>query len=405
MKTAMAMEFKAHPPAEFKKLLEEWARDFEKLKAVVHQKTTVSEDIAVVEAQTLQEAVKAATAAQTISMEALLHRFISNSGDPTFSETFQEIRIEAATLSGARNETTRKAAKAREAAKMVASKQGLAKDPAALSAANQLFADYEDMRTRIQTRLAKFIQNPLADYQKHANLSTAATLMNNVYASGILAGTPGVPGLIGAKTTKVQPDDNVFAGGRISDASAYLKDYPGLQWPHGAPAANALARVEFPALRPGMVVPILRFQLGIIGFDQLAKPAAYYVVITNNIDGRIRLVLEHQADDGATQYPQCLLFTKAGNMDAKRPLIVFTDTGVRTMLMEHIADSLRKKYSPLIGPDTTGTQRNDGGGAHGTGSAKPNCAHRKRSSPSGAQCTIMTAKSWQRLPMQQPNSS
>ena len=45
-------------------------------------------------------------------------------------------------------------------------------------------------------------------------------------------------GLIGAKTPKAQPDDNVFAGGRISDASAYLKDYPGLQWPHGVPAAT-----------------------------------------------------------------------------------------------------------------------------------------------------------------------
>ena len=67
-----------------------------------------------------------------------------------------------------------------------------------------------------------------------------------------------------------------------------------------------------------MVVPILRFQLGIIGFDQLAKPAAYYVVITDNIDGRIRLVLGHQADNGTTQYPQCLLFNKA-DIDAKRP--------------------------------------------------------------------------------------
>jgi hypothetical protein len=102
----------------------------------------------------------------------------------------------------------------------------------------------------------------------------------------------------------------VFAGGRISDASAYLNDYPGLQWPHGAPTANALARVEIPALRPGMVVPILRFQLGIIGFDQLAKPAAYYVVITDNIDGRIPLVLEHQADNGATQYPNVCYLAK-----------------------------------------------------------------------------------------------
>ena len=204
------------------------------------------------------------------------------------------------------------------------------------------------------------------DHQKKANSSTAATLLNTIHASGILAGTPASPGLTGTKT---KLDDNVFDSGRISDAFAYVKNYPGLQWPHGAPAAIALTRVEIPALRPGMVVPILRFQHGIVGFDQLAKPAAYYVVITDNIDGRIRLVLGHQADDGATQYPQCLLYTKV-DMDAKCLLIVFTDTGVRTVLMDHIvADVLRKKYSPLIGPDTTVTQRNDGGGAHGTGSA------------------------------------
>ena len=83
-----------------------------------------------------------------------------------------------------------------------------------------------------------------------------------------------------------------------------------------------------------------------------------------------------QIDDGATQYLQCLLFTKA-DMDAKRTLIVFTDTEVHTILMEHIADSLSKKYSPLIGPDTTVTQRNDGGNAHGTGSASTREAQQK----------------------------
>ena len=225
---------------------------------------------------------------------------MSNSGDPAISETFREIRIEAATLLDARNDATRKAAKAKEAAEMVASKEGLAKDPAALTAANQLFANCEDIRTRIQTWVAKFIQNPLMDYQKQANSSTAETLLSNVHASGILVATPGAPGLIGAKTKLV---DNVFESGRISDASEYLKDYSGLQWPHGAPAAIALTRVEIPALRPGMVVPILRFQLGIVGFDQLAKRAAYYVVITDNIDGRIRLVLGHQADIYFTQKP------------------------------------------------------------------------------------------------------
>ncbi len=87
-----------------------------------------------------------------------------SANDPAISETSREIRIEAATLLDARNDATREAAKAKEAAEMVASKKGLAKDPAALTAANQLFANCEDVRTRIQTRVAKFIQNPLMDY-------------------------------------------------------------------------------------------------------------------------------------------------------------------------------------------------------------------------------------------------
>ena len=56
---------------------------------------------------------------------------------------------------------------------------------------------------------------------------------------------PGLPGL------KTKLEDSVFDSGRISDASAYLKDYPGLQWPDGAPAAIALTRVEIPALHGG----------------------------------------------------------------------------------------------------------------------------------------------------------
>jgi hypothetical protein len=92
------------------------------------------------------------------------------------------------------------------------------------------------------------------------------------------------------------------------------------------------------------MVPILRFYLGIVEFDELAKPAAYYVVITDNIDGRIRLVLGHQVDDGASQYPKCLLYTKA-DMDAKRPLIVFTDTGLKLVSTIH---KKRSKTSSFI---------------------------------------------------------
>ena len=219
-----------------------WATDFEKLEAEVYHQTTAWEDLSGVEAQRLREAVKAATTTVQTS-SGLLHKFMSQSGDPAISETFREIQMKAATLLGARNDATRRAAKAKEAAELVASKQGLAKDPAEVTAANKLFADCEDMRTRIQTRAAKFIQNPPLDHQKTANFSTAETLLNNIHASGILAGTPGTPGLTGTKT---KLDDNVFESGRISDASAYLKDYPGLQWPNGAPAAIALTRRAAP---------------------------------------------------------------------------------------------------------------------------------------------------------------
>ena len=144
------------PPTEFKRLLEEWARDFEKLAAVAYHQTTASEDISGVEAQRFREAVEAATTTEQNS-SGLIHKFMSQSGDPAISETFREIQMEFATLLSARNDATRRAAKAKEAAELVASKQGLAKDPAAVTAANKLFADCEDMRTRIQTRVAKFI--------------------------------------------------------------------------------------------------------------------------------------------------------------------------------------------------------------------------------------------------------
>ena len=108
-----------------------WAKVFEKLEAVVYNQTTTSEDTSGVEARRLREAVDAATTTVQTS-SGLLHKFMSKSGGPAISETFCEIQMEAATLLGARNDATRGAAKAKEAVEMVASKQGLAKDPAAV---------------------------------------------------------------------------------------------------------------------------------------------------------------------------------------------------------------------------------------------------------------------------------
>ena len=56
-------------------------------------------------------------------------------------------------------------------ADLLASKQGLVKDPAA----NQIFADCEDMRTKIQTKLERFVQDELKDHQnKAANAAVTA---------------------------------------------------------------------------------------------------------------------------------------------------------------------------------------------------------------------------------------
>jgi hypothetical protein len=244
------------PPTEFKRLLGEWAKDFEKLEAVAyHHRAAASEETSEIETKWLSDAVEAATSKEQNSL-GLLQAFMGQSGDPRISATFREIQMEAVTLLSARNDATRRAARAKEAAELVASKQGLAKDPAALSAATKLFATCDDICTQIQTRVAKFIQNPLAEHQKTVNSST---LLNTIHASGLLTGSPANPGLTGLKT---KLEDNVFNSGRISDATGYIKDYPGLQWPDVVPVAIALTRVEIPALRPGMVVPILRFHHG-----------------------------------------------------------------------------------------------------------------------------------------------
>jgi hypothetical protein len=102
--------------------LKEWARDFEKLEAVAYHKATASEDFSEVEAQRLLEAVEAATIKELTSI-GLSQKVMSQSGDPAISDTFREIQMEAATLLSARNDATRRAARAKEAAELVASKQ------------------------------------------------------------------------------------------------------------------------------------------------------------------------------------------------------------------------------------------------------------------------------------------
>jgi len=349
------------PPAEFKKLLVEWARDFERSEAADYQEENMVEPVDVVEEKRIRDAALETHKAQWNS-RVILMQYVDDSGDRTLSTIFQDIRYEAQDLTGARNDATRKAARAKNAVDVATAKEALLPDPIGLKAAQNAFAECEDNRTRANTKFAKWAADPLQDYyHRSANAAAAQQLISGAH-------TLTTPGNKAAKTTKGKPADNVFGAGRLEDAATIISDHPALLWPNTAPQANTITRVEASNLRPGMVVPILRFKHGIPSFANLDTPAAYYVVITDNIDGRIRLVLGHQADDAATQHPQCLLFNKT-DMETKRPLVVFTDTGVRTILMDHIAEALRKKYTPLIGPDTTVTQRNDNGSATGAGAA------------------------------------
>ncbi len=93
------------------------------------------------EIKRLSDAVEAATSTEQNSL-GLLQAFMGQSGDPTISTTFRDIHMEAVTLLSARNDATRRATRAKEAAEMEVSKQGLAKDPAALAAANKLHKDW-----------------------------------------------------------------------------------------------------------------------------------------------------------------------------------------------------------------------------------------------------------------------
>ena len=116
------------------------------------QNTVAPEGIIEVEAQRMKDAIEAAAAPQKYSRMPSAN-FLAETGDQTLTQALQEIRIEAVTLSGARNDATRKAAKAKEVADLLASKQGLV----GLTTAHQVFTDCEDMRTKIQTKLARFV--------------------------------------------------------------------------------------------------------------------------------------------------------------------------------------------------------------------------------------------------------
>ncbi len=159
--------------------------------------------------------------------------------------------------------------------------------------------------------------------------------------------------------------DKVFSGGLIAKACDHLKDAPSLQWPNEAPQAMLLARIDVKAMRPGMVLPVLRFKITTEpAFEDLDTPAGYYVVISELQDGRPRLALAYQDPKySGPVLPQCLIADLEGPK-ATGPILAFTDTAIRTGLADHICEALKKKFSPLLGPDTTITQRAESGGSN-----------------------------------------
>lgn len=157
--------------------------------------------------------------------------------------------------------------------------------------------------------------------------------------------------------------DKVFSGGLIAKACDHLRDAPSLQWPDGAPQAMLLTRIDIKALRPGMMVtPVLRFKItNNPTFDDLDTPAGYYVVISELRDGCPRLALAFQDPkySGPT-LPQCLIADLEGPK-AMGSILAFTDTAICTGLADHISQALKKKFSPLLGPNTSITQRAESG--------------------------------------------
>ena len=105
------------PPTEFKRLLEVWAKDFERMEAAIYQQQAAADNISALETLRLHDAMDAATSTAEASTVAI-QQFVDQSGNPELPAIFQEIQMEATLLMGARNDATRKAQKAKEAAEL-----------------------------------------------------------------------------------------------------------------------------------------------------------------------------------------------------------------------------------------------------------------------------------------------
>eukprot|EP01036_Dinobryon_divergens_P037119 gene37119-48488_t len=124
--------------------------------------------------------------------------------------------------------------------------------------------------------------------------------------------TAGPPGLI---------HDTLFAQMKVESGYAIIREYPELAYPSRHPKAAILERTTIQALR------------------------GYYVVISEHVDGSIRIALGYETP-GANIIPQVLVFEKQATPFT---LLALSDTAIHGGF---IVDNLRKLHSPLTAPDT-----------------------------------------------------
>ena len=178
------------------------------------------------------------------------------------------------------------------------------------------------------------------------------------------AGTPpirgGTPPPVAAHSGLIH--DTLFAQMKVESGYAIIREYPELVYPSRHPKAAILERTTIQALRVGMPVPVLQFS-GTPAFANLIPPQGYYVVISEHVDGSIRMALGYETP--GANLPQVLVFEKQATPFT---LLALSDTAIRGgMVHSFILDNLRKLHSPLTAPDTPISDRLHDPTAGGTG--------------------------------------
>ena len=78
------------PPTEFKRLLEVWAKEFERMEAAIYQQQAAADNTSALETLRLHDAMDAATSTAEASIVSI-QQFMVQSGNPELPAIFKEI--------------------------------------------------------------------------------------------------------------------------------------------------------------------------------------------------------------------------------------------------------------------------------------------------------------------------